>query len=251
MARLVERDFQIIDFLKESGWALSSQVSQRFFEGSRHACANRMRVLTQEGIIETLSLSAFKNKYWHERALLNLFCNLNGRTRVHRLSENLRRALGKRHQRAASDFMLAHQVLLNSVRERLEGVFPEAHVTGEATESVRVQQLGGIAQDTPDLVLTFNGITLCLELERKARRGLGAFNFAYEDRFENLVVCYDLVLYVVQEEDHLSPLMKKAIGLSRVGFCSIMNLDEIFSSGRPLQSMTQFVGGAILRKCSG
>ncbi len=244
MIQLVERDFRIIDFLKHEGWVLSTQLSNRFFEGSRHTCSNRMRLLTKASIVETLNLSQFRERFWHERGLLNLFCDLSGRTKVYRLSQNIRDSLGRRWQRASSDFMLAHQVLLGSIRERIETEFPHAIITAEASESLRIEVSNANTAAVPDLIAQMGNMRVAVELERKARRGLSTFNFAYEDRFQALSLEYDAVLYVVENEDHLGPLTKRADGMRRVGFSSILNLNEVFRCDREITSLASFIDEA-------
>ncbi len=241
MIQLVDRDHEIIKYLREQGWALAPQISERFFK-SRHACANRMRMLAQAGIIECVSMSEFRSKYWHEKGVMNILCNVNGRTKVYRLSESVRATLGKRWQKNASENMVAHQVLVGRLRDIFEKVFKGVQVTYDAAETLKLvkrnQTEGAVV---PDLVAHVNGIKVAVEMERKAWRGTGALNSAYEERFDALSLEYDAVLYVVENEDHLKPLMKKADGRRKIGFSSILKPDEIFRLGYDPTELETFV----------
>lgn len=241
MIQLVERDHEIIKFLRDQGWALAPQIASRFFS-SRHACSNRMRQLIRAGIIESVSMSQFRSQYWHEKGLLNIVCVVNGRTKIYRLSESVRSTIGKRWARAASDQLLTHQVLVGRVRETLEKTLAHPQFVSEGSESFKT--IGTQTQDDvviPDLVCKVNQLKLAIEIERKGRRGLAEFNSAYEDRFDALSLEYDLVLYVVEQEDHLKPLIKKGNGRSKIGFSSILNPQEVFRLGYDPVDISQFV----------
>ena len=237
--RLVDRDYEIIGFLRDQGWVLGHQLADRFFS-SRQAGSNRLRLLAQSGVVEWMELNRFREKYWHERAVLSVIGDLDGRSRVYRLSDEFARSVGRRWQRTASDFMVAHQVLLSSVRERLEAEFPTCRITVEPSESLKLS-LEGEVRAIPDLVADIDGFQLAVELERKARRGLGKRNGAYDDRFQNLATNYDAVLYVIEKEEQFTQLAKRAQGLRRVGFSSILNLNEVFRCDRKVVPLVSFV----------
>ena len=237
--RLVERDYEIIGFLRDQGWVLGYQLADKFFS-SRQAGSNRLRLLARAGVVEWIELNRFREKYWHERAILSVIGDLDGRNRVYRLSEEFAGSVGRRWQRSASDFMVAHQVLLSRVRERLESEFPSCQITVEPSESLKLS-LDGEVRAVPDIVAEMKGIRLAVELERKARRGLGKRNGAYDDRFQNLAANYDAVLYVIEKEEQFSQLAKRAQGLRRVGFSSILNLNEVFRCDRQIVTLARFV----------
>ena len=239
MIRLVERDYKIIEYLREQGWALGSQLAVAFF-AERHSCSNRLRQLVDAGILESLGLSEFRKKYWHEQGLLNAICELSGKNRVYRLGPQLRNSIGKRWQRASSDFMVAHQVLLTRVRSRLESEFPSGFVISEATESLR-KNSGSSGSTLPDLVIQIGSMRLAVEMERRARRGLGRHNFSYDERFRQLAVDYDAVLYVVESENDFRALARRAQGMRRVGFCSILNLGVVLRCDHEAVTLERFV----------
>jgi hypothetical protein len=242
MVHLKERDFEIIDYLKNQGWVLSTQLAKRFFLDSRHSCSNRMRALATAGVVESVALSQYRGSFWHERGILNALCDLSGRTKVFRLSESFRAALGQRWVKQSNDSMLAHQVLLTRVHERLESLIPEATFVSENQEAIkRSLSRETDSYELPDLVLRVCNLRVAVELERKARRGLSTFNFSYENRFENLVRDYDVVLYVLEKEEHIRPLALKAESLRRVGFCSILSFSSIYRANRDVVPLKEFI----------
>jgi DNA-binding Lrp family transcriptional regulator len=241
MIQMVDRDHEIVKYLRDQGWALAPQIAKRFFT-SRHACSNRMRQLVQAGIIEALTMSDFRVKYWHERGVMNILCNVNGRTRVYRLHEKVRESLGKRWQKNASENMVAHQVCVGKIREVLEKTFQNATITYDAAETLKLVKRNNTEDVVvPDLVCHIDTLKLAIEVERKAWRGLGPLNSAYEDRFNALSLEYDLILYVVENEDHIKPLMKKADGRRKIGFSSILSPTEIFRLGYDPTQLDTFV----------
>jgi hypothetical protein len=202
-----------------------------------------MRQLVEAGLIECVPMSQFRSKYWHEKGLMNLICDVNGRTKVYRLSESVRASLGKRWATAGSSKMLTHQVMVGKIRETLEKTLPEPKFSYDPTEAIRFNPHSGNKQLTaiPDLVCHINGTKVAIEIERKARRGAGLLNPAYEDRFDRLSLQYDAVLFVMEDLRYIHKLMEKANGRAKIGFASVANPQEVYRLGHDPVKLEDFI----------
>ena len=154
--RLTERDKLIIDLLQNQDFCFYSDIKKRFFSSDASAC-NRLSKLKKRGYIkiEPLDFSVL-TKTLDDSSLGLIGRNL----KIIRLSDEFH--FVKRHP---STWKKTHQLLLFSVKERLEKLLGAEAVFENQIRDLKETLYTGKYQPLPDLYLKGEDFKLAVELE--------------------------------------------------------------------------------------
>ena len=214
--RLTLRDRQIISILQNQDFCFYKDIKDRFFPSDSSAC-NRLSKLKERGhiLIESLSFNDL-NKSFDSSSMELIGRNL----KIIRLSDQCSQA-----KRRISPWKKTHQVLLFSVKERLENLLNEKAVFENKIRDLKETQYNGNYEPLPDFYLKGEGYKLAVELEltlkSQGRYFLKMSEYG-KSRFTH-------VLYVATHIKKMQSLIKTFHYRRYIGIVHYSNLNEVIS----------------------
>ena len=154
--RLTGRDEQIIDLLQKQDFCFYSDIKKKFFSSDASAC-NRLSKLQKQGhiVIEPVNLFSLK-KTMDDPSLGLIGRNL----KVISLSDK-----SFLKKRKSSDWKKTHQLLLFSVKERLEKLLSKEAVFENQIKDLTSTLYNGRYEPLPDFYIQGEDYKLAIELE--------------------------------------------------------------------------------------
>jgi len=240
-----DRDLEVIDYLSKLGWSLAANLSKTFFKSNNRVAFRRLSQLHEKGLLTYVRIRDLNHLQIEKKTRILLFANLSLDHRIYRLSDELLKSRGQKINHSTDKRLIIHQLMCQVAHKHISKLIKSTSYLTD--KDYRIYSKGhsfytSFADEEPDLIIKKNGKKIAIEIERKARRGLGLGNTAYEDRINGLSLDYDLVLYVMENEEHLKKMIDKSIGLSRVGFSSVYNLKSVNIKGLDPLSLDSFLG---------
>ncbi len=218
---LNNRDWEVLSFLEQQGYATFNQLEKRYFSSKQH-CSIRLKKLRAHGYIETnrpieLFLSPQERKEGKLFPYLAEY-HFHHRTQIYCLSRAFRTKY------AFSDTLLKrqiviHQLLLNDLRTRLEKeIEPESILNDPKIKVVTRVEMGRHEEIRPDLSFESKGFKAAIELERTIKSKSRYYEkFLYYDSS-----VYTHVIYYITDRRKIEPFLKLtrqfkkiAVGYSR------------------------------------
>ena len=214
--RLTERDKLIIDLLQKQDFCFYSDIKKKFFSSDASAC-NRLSKLKKRGhiLIEPVDFSVL-TKTLDDSSLGLIGRNL----KIVSLSDKCH--LKKRKN---SDWKKTHQLLLFSVKERLESLLETRAVFENQIKDLRDTLQNGKYEPLPDFYLRGEDYKLAVELELhlKSRR-LYFFKMAEYRRSR-----FTHVLYVTAHIKKVQRLIRAFQSRKYISIAHYSNLEEVIS----------------------
>lgn len=231
MISLTPRDLQIVNFLKDQGFATYDDLRLRFF-GKKSVTSRRLGILSTNGIIKSQNIYDIfgidKNTLYFPY-LVQL--KISPKHRIFSLGESMLRSMnsGKAMQRKN---MVFHQLFLNHALYFLEKAFPSAMIlTEQMINALVINQPGRKKEIAPDLTLEFIGksgqkIKIAVELERTIKEKNRYLQKS--DYFDRSI--YTHVWYIGLTDKSLKSLQKKTLARRKYGFSHISRMETVLSS---------------------
>ena len=244
MIKLQERDLSILLYLKKVGWSLPTYISFHFFNSNQRAASNRLLKLEKLNLITSSTLKDLSSILIEQDTIKTLFFCLSLKTKIYRLHESVVNVVGEDLEYNTDKRLLMHQLMASYVLKRLSSQFALSSYTTEEEHKKfhKINDFYSSFNETePDLIVNIKGKTVAIEIERKARRGLGVFNNAYNNRIDKLISEFDFVIYVMENTKDLTKLISISEGLKRVGFLSIFDLNSVLRRGYEKTSLSEFL----------
>lgn len=222
---LQPRDRQILDLLRDQGFASFDQINSRFFN-SRWA-TERLDLLVKNNFLVRKTLAE-----WFQSSMPKgyfpyiLGTNLSPKMKIYALSPYYRKQLSETNRIIKIDLIL-HQIMLNDIRFFLEDKLPESHffLSDPQIKILSDMKSGRPFEMTPDISIEHPDFTMAVELERTVKSvGRYASRFSF---YRNSI--YNPVLYVYVKEESLDQ-MKKFAGIHRrFGFAHYLRPNMILT----------------------
>lgn len=240
--RLVGRDIEIIQFLREQGVATSKQLQDRFFV-SRDALRTRLSTLVRWGFIESLRLIDHKDIVPSKMVPLFESMGVKPESRskyhIYRLGPELRARGDRGIQMTATAGFWQHQIGLSDVRTQIEPLlaseFPDGIFLFDSDLRRETARIGKVDL-IPDIVWRYQDFELAIEFERNFKDEMTYFKrFADFERSS-----YKKIIYFVTNEDLLYRLAKIGKSFPKLGF-AVFGDSRIFNHFRGVESFRQFV----------
>lgn len=214
--RLTGRDKQIIDLLQKQDFCFYSDIKKKFFSSEASAC-NRLRKLKNQGhiLIEPVDLSSLK------RTMDDSSLGLIGRNlKIISLSD-------KSHlkKRRSSYWKKTHQLLLFSVKERLEKFLSKEAVFDNQIKDLKSTLRNGEYEPLPDFYIQGEDYKLAVELELHLKTRKLYFLKVAEYRRSR----FTHVLYITAHIKKIQRLIRAFQSRKYISITHYSNLDEIFS----------------------
>lgn len=89
MLRLSSRDRVIIDLINKNDFVLTEQIASYYT--SINAASNRLKKLTESGVLECMDFGRFQTIYWKKDPELLLISEINPQMKVYSISNKVRK----------------------------------------------------------------------------------------------------------------------------------------------------------------
>lgn len=227
LIKLQARDRQILDLLRDQGFATFEQLHKTYFP-SKDICARRLKMLERSGYIEQQTLKEAVNGSMAKSYFPYLLATpINPRIKLYKLSKEYRKIHSETNRLLKLDLVL-HQTMLTDVRlfldERLKGV--RFCLSDPQIKRLSPLVSGRPYEMTPDISVEHKDFTMAVELERTTKslnRYLERFSF-----FRDSI--YHPVLYVYVNESTLPSILKYAGVHRKFGFAHYTRLDQVLTT---------------------
>lgn len=231
--RLTERDFDLLRYLAEQGVASSRQLAEKFFPTQR-ALQTRVAILAQQGLIESVPLTAMKafsqQSYFHTATdLLGASRSDIWKYRIYRLGERFKKKWPST-AKLADVKMWRHQLMVNEIRSVFEKKFPDALFLNDpqVLEEWRhwANWKSGDFSDVPipDLTVRVGDLQIAIEIERNLKAETTYFTRFI--RYESSQ--YSHVLYYCESERVFKTVSKLARSFEWMAFARFGTIHEIY-----------------------
>ena len=214
--RLTGRDKLIIDLLQKQDFCFYNDIKKRFFSSDASAC-NRLSKLKKRGYIQIEPLDLTRLKKDLDSSSMGLI----GRNlKIIRLSD-------KSHflQRRLSKWKQTHQLLLFSVKERLESLLKTEAVFENQIRDLKNTFFNGNYEPLPDFYLKGENFKLAVELELHLKAKGKYFLKMAEYRKSR----FSHVLYVTTYIRKIQRLVKTFCYRNYIAISHYAKLEEVIS----------------------
>lgn len=221
---LNNRDWEILSFLEQQGYAAFQQINERFFS-NKSTCSRRLNKLIEKEYIESKSVMEIAVRSSQSSALPFLMdLKLNQRSKVYFLSKVFRRKYAFSDGLIKNN-MLMHQLQLNDLRLKIDALIPHKYLLSDPKIKL-VSKVEGWRHETirPDLSFEFNNFKLAIELERTRKS-----KSRYYERFSYLHnSVYSHVIYYTSDKRNLEFLIEQVRPYSKIAVGSTFNPEELY-----------------------
>ena len=214
--RLTGRDKQIIDLLQNQDFCFYSDIKKKFFSSDASAC-NRLSKLKNQGhiLIEPVDFHILK------RTLDSSSMGLIGRNlKVISLSDKC-----YLKKRKSSEWKKTHQLLLFSVRERMEKLLNKEAVFENQVKDLKNTLHNGRYEPLPDFYIQGEDYRLAIELELHLKTRKLYFLKMAEYRRSR----FTHVLYVTAHIKKMQRLIRAFQSRKYISIAHYSNLEEVIS----------------------
>jgi len=244
MIQLQGRDRLILNYLKRVGWSLPSYISYHYFDNNNRATANRLKKLEQINLIQSTTIKDLRFTLLNKETIFTLFSGLSLRTKIYRLHDSVIDLVSNDLSYNTDKRLLIHQLMLSFTFKSYSSLLNiKDYLTEEEKKKFfKINNFYSSYDDSePDLIIDLGSSKIAIEIERKARRGLGKYNSAYNDRIDKLLNQNNYVIYIMENINDLKSMVNNSEGLRRVGFCSIYDLNVILRKGYDKTGLVNFI----------
>lgn len=240
MSQLVlqERDRQVLDLLRDQGFASFEQLRERYFPNLKR-CSKRLRLLEKHHYIKAKTLKEYFQKEGSSQFFPHLLgIGIKGSSKIYFLSSSYRKLFAKTNRLLKPDLCI-HQLMLNQVRFFIEDRILDSRflLNDPHLKILSDFQSGRRKEFTPDISIESSRYIIAVELERTAKSlNRYASRFWY---YKDSV--YSHVLYYYVHESHLTMLLRQA-GVSRkFGFAHYLRPNQILSKAWGYLSLEEWI----------
>ena len=229
---MLPRDWELLAFLEEQGFATYEQLKTKFFNGMQPNCSNRLKKLQFFGYIDKKKLiDFFKDPRGKEGSrpgyfphILNL--NIKSHQYIYFIGRKYCKGFGKSGQ-LFKPSMILHQLILNDIRAFLEKTIVHKMILNDPKAKIIASTTLGIGSDTvPDLSFDYEHVKIAVEVERTPKTKSRYFQRFNAFRHSE----YSHVIYYYTRESQLKVLMDYA-GLSpQFAFAHYKFPNELYSN---------------------
>lgn len=223
---LQERDRNILDLLRDQGFATFGQVCTRYFPNVK-ICSKRLRLLEEHKYITSYKIG----DYFTSQRSKGFFPHMLGlgirsQTQIYQLSRSYRKLVSETNRLLKPDLVL-HQLILNDVRFFLEDSISDCRfmLNDPQIKTLSNFSSGRRKEFTPDISIENSDYIIAVELERTVKslnRYSSRFWF-YKDSI------YSHVLYYYVNETHLKMIMKQAGQSRKIGFAHYLRPNQVLT----------------------
>ena len=214
--RLTGRDNLIIDLLQKQDFCFYSDIKKKFFSSDASAC-NRLSKLKNQGYI-SIEPVAFHDL---KRTMDNSSMGLIGRNlKVISLSDKC-----YLKKRKSSDWKKTHQLLLFSVKERLERLLNKEATFENQVKDLKETLCNGKYEPLPDFYIQDEDYKLAIELELHLKSRKLYFLKMAEYRRSR----FTHVLYVTAHIRKMQRLIRAFQSRKYISIAHYSNLEEVIS----------------------
>lgn len=237
---LLPRDWELLSFLEQQGFATFKQLESRYFKNHQN-CSLRLKKLMSFGYIESKSiLEIIVPKHRQQEG--NLFpyiseIDVRPSTQAYYLSPHFRRKYAFSEGLLKSN-MVMHQLILGDLRTQLEKEIPHNVVLSDPHIKVISKiEIGRHENIRPDLSMELNGFKLAVELERTTKT-----RSRYYERFlyyQDSV--YSHVLYVTTDRKNIEYLIEQVAPYKKIGVAYFREPFDVYHNYFGLIKLNQFL----------
>ena len=229
--RMLPRDWELLSYLEEQGFATFDQLNHKFFFSKKPSCSMRLKRLSECGYIHKKRLldffqsnkrSGVKKGYFPH--ILNL--NIKPNQFIYYINREYALGFGKSGQ-LFKPSMILHQLILNDMRDFLEKEVVHKLVLNDPKVKILSNIYLGRGSDTvPDLSIEYDHVRIAVEVERTPKGSIRYFK-----RFGNFMDSnYTHVIYYYTDEPQLKQLLKYAGTSKKFAFAHYRIPNELFSN---------------------
>lgn len=228
--RMLPRDWELLNFLEEQGFATAQQLEKRFFN-DQSTCSKRLKKLEHFGYIHKKRILDFFTTKKHDNIrhgyfphILNL--NIKPNQCVYFIDRKYALGFGKSGQ-LFKPSMILHQLILNDIRDFLEKNVVHKLVLNDPKVKILSNIYLGNGSDTvPDLSIEYDHVKIAVEVERTPKG-----NIRYFKRFGNFRDSkYTHVIYYYTDEPQLKQLLRYAGVSKKFAFAHYRTPNELYSN---------------------
>lgn len=238
--QMLPRDWELLAFIEEQGFASFGQLENRFFNGKSN-CSKRLKKLSAFGYIDRKRLFEFfkrdssNNKPFYFPHILNL--NVNPNDFIYFIGREYSQGFGK-SAKLFKPSMILHQLILSEVRMFLEREIEHKFILNDPKLKILSSfQFGRNEEIVPDLSLEYDKVKIAIEVERTPKgmvRYFNRFNF-----FRDSI--YTHVVYYYTDECQLRPLLKRAGSTNKFAFAHYKFPNELYSNVYGIIKLNDFI----------
>lgn len=213
---LTERDKLIIDTLKNQDFCFYRDIQKRFFSSDSSA-SHRLSRLRKSGYIVIEPFSSLNLNNSVDSSALEV---IGRNSKVIRLSDK-----GGFFRRKTNPWKKTHQILIFSVKERLENILGTEAVFESQVKDLKRTLYNRTFEPLPDFYFKGEGFKLAVELELHTK-SQSRYSFKMSEYRKS---SYSHVLYVVTHAKKIDPLITAFKYKKFVGITHYAREDEVIS----------------------
>jgi Cft2 family RNA processing exonuclease len=227
---MLPRDWELLAFIEEQGFASFSQICRRFFSDKKSNCSKRLDKLQFFRYLGSKKLFDFfrsgktnQVKQGYFPHLLNL--NISPRQKIYFIHREYARGFGKSSKLFKSSMVL-HQLIMNELRVFLDEEIAHKMLFNDPKLQILSSiQSGRNKEIVPDLSYEYNKVKIAVELERTPKGMIRYFErFSF---FRDSI--YTHIIYYYTDERQLKNLLKRAGNSPKFAFAHYQFPDELYS----------------------
>jgi len=238
--RLTDRDWGLLAYLEEQGFATQDQLSKEFFN-SKVTCRLRLGKLGEHGYIERTTLpEALRIQRLNSKSaifphILNL--NVSRNTPLYYINRSYSKGFGKSRKLFKPNLVI-HQLILNEVRSFLDKTLSPKWLLNDPRLALLSDiQYGRNREIIPDLSYEWDEHKVAIELERTCK---SAHRYSLKlHEFRDSI--YSHVIYYYTRETILKSLIRRSERNRQVAFAHYKAPNELYSPAFGVLTLNEFI----------
>jgi len=228
---MLPRDWELLNFIEEQGFATFRQIERMFFSNQKSFCSRRLGQLRCSGylgkrtILEAITgQSKMSKNVKYFPHLLNI--NLDSRDEIYFINRQYAKAFG-RSAKLFKPNMVLHQLILNEVRHFLDEEIPHQIVLNDSKVKISAKKEAGRTREVyPDLSYEHGKVKIAVELERTNKARTRYFSKLLTYRLSN----YSHVIYYYVQESQREVILSRAGKEKKFAVAHYKKPDELISN---------------------
>lgn len=207
-------------------------------------------------LIESMTLSMFKAKYWHEKDLEKFIDILPGKLLVYRINHEMLKKVHLAKASISKYHMVAHQILLTKVISEIQKIIGEnipimtdpdlrsAKDNKENTENtknkghkVHTANFHRIENLVPDLMFTYKNQKVAIELER-TKKNEDAY---YEEKRDEYAFKFEKIIFITTQDLLFKKFKNILSGYPNFATMSLIDFSVCYRKGDDPISLESFL----------
>lgn len=233
---LQKRDRDILNFLRNNGFATFSQLRTKFFVSDSTA-SMRLNALVRANVISKAKFCDLLKEHQNSNFIPGIIeIAINSNAIVFRLSSIFQDSFT--HSSKVSDFrMLVHQLILNEISIYFERQMPGSKAIVDLETWQKLSSIGNSQPLLPDLIVESNENRIAVELERTTKSKIEYITRMTRYSQSN----FTHVLFYYTNDRQLELFMSVVGPFRKIGFVNYFDCEHVFSKYFGKISLQEFL----------